>query len=85
LTKATHIEFTLTAELTDSASSVTADVDDYYEGRHPDPKGNGITLYNKEASGSPANFIFEGDSGDKGMAIWDRRNKRYRIWQMECP
>jgi len=83
--KAKHIEFTLGAAAltTADASSAGATVDNFFDGINPDPGNDKITVYNKLASG--AVYIFEGDSGDKGVAVYDDQEDKYRIIQMECP
>ncbi len=77
---AKHVEFTLgTALATTDASVSNATVTDFYEGISPTGTQ---TVYNRSAS---SNFIFEGDIGDKGMAVLDYSDGRYKIWMMECP
>ncbi len=77
---AKHIEFTLgTALATTDASIGNATVNDSYDGIAPTGTQ---TVYNKAAS---SNYIFEGDIGDKGMAVLDYSDGHYKIWQMECP
>ncbi len=77
---AKHIEFTLgTALLTTDASVSNATVTDSYEGIAPTGTQ---TVYNRSAS---TNFIFEGDVGDKGMAVLNNSNGQYKIWMVECP
>ena len=85
--KAWHIDFTLTAELLDSEPSVSAIVEIYYGGGvDPDPEAAGITVWNKSKSpGTSTDYMFEGDSGDKGSAVYDEHDDKYRIRQMECP
>ncbi len=78
--KARFINFELTAALT--VASAAADVDDFWDGINPDPDDEGITVYNRVAS---TGWIFEGDSGDKGIAVYDDQEDKYRIIQIECP
>lgn len=77
--KARFIEFTLTSPLTTSNTSVPVDVDNHWDGMDP---GATETVYNKSASSA---YIFEGASGNKGLAVLDEHNGHYIIFNMECP
>lgn len=79
---AVFIQFTLTETLTTGTASAAATVDanGHYQGRHPDPTGAGLTVWNKTASGG---YAFAGDIADKGTATYDEQNKKYRIIQIE--
>jgi len=73
------IDFELDEALATTDANKTASVDAYYDGGDP---GSTVEVYNRAAS---TNYIFEGDSGDKGIALWDDVRGNYRIVQMECP
>jgi len=52
----------------------------YHSGVEPD--GGIDTVYNVAAH---ANYIFEGDEDDRGIALQDTNDSKYYIIQMECP
>lgn len=80
-TIAKFIEFTVTtsALATTDASKASQSVTNYWGGYNP---GSTVTIYNKPAS---SNYLFSGAVGHKGYAVWDDRNSKYMILQMECP
>ena len=78
--KAKWIRFSLDgALLTTDASQASCQVEDFWQGSTP---GATVTVWNMTAS---ANYVFEGDAGDMGLATLDDIDDKYRIVQMECP
>jgi len=76
---ARFIRFALPSALADTdASKASCTVDDYWDGANP---GATVTVYNPNAS---SNYIFSGDSGAKGIAVYDDDDDKYWIIQMEC-
>ena len=86
--KARFINFELTAALETTHQYKGATVDNFWDGLDPDPDDEGIVVWNR-VTHTPGTYIFEGDIGDKGMAVYDEKGDTgagcYRIWQMECP
>lgn len=80
----TLVRFTLDFALTTSDSVQTATLTDQYGmGVDNDTSAGAALVYNMETS-SAGTYLFEGNSGDAGLAIWDKDNQ-YRIIQIECP
>ena len=79
------VRFTLDADLTTSDASKAATITDQY-GPGAD-NATSITVHNLEivpATGTATEYMFEGDSGDAGYALWDS-GTNYRIIQIQCP
>jgi hypothetical protein len=79
------VRFTLGADLTTSDESKTATITDQF-GPGMD-NSTSITVYNHKvtpALGTAPEYMFSGDSGDAGLAIWDS-GTNYRIIQIQCP
>lgn len=80
----TLVRFTLDFALTTADTSQTATITDQYGmGVDNTTASGGIIVHNLETS-SAGTYMFEGNVGDAGLAIWDRDNE-YRIIQIECP
>ena len=78
------VRFTLNSALTTSDASKTATITNQYgPGVDNTTASGGITVHNLETS-SAGTFVFEGNSGDAGLAMWDETTN-YRIIQIECP
>lgn len=78
------VRFTLDSALTTSDASQTATITNQYgPGVDNTTASGGITVHNLETS-SAGTFVFEGNSGDAGLAMWDETTN-YRIIQIECP
>lgn len=78
------VRFTLNSALTTSDASQTATITNQYgPGVDNTTASGGITVHNLETS-SAGTFVFEGNSGDAGLAMWDETTN-YRIIQIECP
>ncbi len=79
------MRFTLSSALATTDSTKTATIQSQYGPGIPSPNtsSGGIDVYNL-ADNTGSAYVFEGDSGDAGLAIWDKDND-YRIIQMECP
>lgn len=75
------VRFTLNAALATTDSSKAATITNQY-GPGTD-NSTSITVYNL-ADNTGSAYVFEGDSGDAGLAFWDS-GTNYRIIQMECP
>lgn len=75
---ASAIDFHLIQPLALTDATAYVEVDDYYDGEDP---GRYITINNKTAR---EDYIFEGVVGNKGVAYYNRRKKRYVIWNMQC-
>jgi hypothetical protein len=77
----TFCRFTLDEALATTDASCDATITAQY-GPGDDHATTDITLYNVAAS---SNCIFEGASGAAGIALWDHKNAKWWIVQMECP
>ena len=78
------VRFTLDSALTTTQASKAATVaagEQYGPGRDADDLS--ITVHNLLTKTASV-YLFEGDSGDAGLAFWDS-DQNYRIIQMECP
>lgn len=79
----TLVRFTLDVALTTADASQTATITDQYGmGVDNTTASGGIIAHNMETSAA-GTYMFEGNVGDAGLAIWDRDNE-YRIIQIEC-
>jgi hypothetical protein len=78
------VRFTLSAALATSDASKTATITNQYGfGCDGSTSAAAITVHNLLTS-TASTYVFEGDSGDAGLAMWDS-GTNYRIIQMECP
>lgn len=78
------VRFTLSSALATSDASKTATITNQYGfGVDNTTASGGITVHNLLTSTGGV-YVFEGDSGDAGLAMWDQ-GTNYRIIQMECP
>lgn len=79
--KANWIRFSLPSAglQTTDASVDDCTVEDSWDGFSP---GSAVTVYNPAIS---SDYLFQGDSGDVGLAFYDPIEDRYHIAQMECP
>jgi len=77
----TFARFTLDEALATTDADCEATITAQY-GPGDDHATTDITLYNIAAS---SDYIFEGDSGDAGLCLWDHKNAKWWIVQMECP
>lgn len=78
------VRFTLSAALTTSDASKSATITNQYgPGTDNTTSSGGITVHNMLTSTGGV-YLFEGDSSDAGLAMWDS-GTNYRIIQMECP
>jgi hypothetical protein len=81
---ASAIEFKLTERLLLADYRAAAEVTnysgiwDYYDGSDP---GRYLYVYNKKVEDG---FMFEGLIGRHGMALYNKRMKRYVIWNLNC-
>jgi hypothetical protein len=83
-TRKSLVRFTLAATLATSDASKTATITNQYGPGSDGPTGAGaITVHNLLTSTGGV-YVFEGDSGDAGLAMWDT-GTNYRIIQLECP
>lgn len=80
--KAKWIRFSAQASFTTSNETFSAAVVFYADGKNPDPNAEGITIYNHEAA---VGYIFGGDAGAFGSALYLPESDRYYAIQMECP
>lgn len=76
------IRFSLSAALATSDASKSATIAEQWGPGVANGAGS-ITVYNPAISTS-STYLFEGDSGDKGVATW-RDGNNYTIYNMECP
>tara|TARA_R100000149_G_scaffold14534_1_gene5564 strand:+ start:4388 stop:7132 length:2745 start_codon:yes stop_codon:yes gene_type:complete len=76
------VRFTLNSALTTSDTSKPATITDQY-GPGTDNPNTAIDVYNLETHAT-GTYVFEGDSGDAGLAMLDK-DQEYRIIQIECP
>lgn len=78
------VRFTLAAAMTTSEASKSATITAQYgPGQDNTTSAGGITVHNMLTSTGGV-YLFEGDSGDAGLAQWDS-GTNYRIVNMECP
>ncbi len=78
------VRFTLASALATSDASKSATVTNQYgDGQAHTTGAAAITVYNLETQSS-GTYVFEGDSGDAGLAYHDS-GTNFRILQMECP
>lgn len=75
--------FTLDSTLTTATQSVAATIQSQY-GRGTDHSSTSITVYNL-LTHTAGTYVFEGGSGDAGLAFYDEDNDKWYIVQMECP
>lgn len=77
---ATWVHFTLPSDLAlTDANKASCTVNDYWGGDDP---GSSLTVYNPPAS---SDYLFEGDSGGTGLAVYDDQADKWWIVQLECP
>ena len=76
------VRFTLNSALTTSDEFKPATITHQY-GPGNDNSNTAIDVYNLETHAT-GTYVFEGDSGDAGLAMLDK-NQEYRIIQIECP
>jgi hypothetical protein len=76
------VRFTLNEALTTSDQFKAATITHQY-GPGIDHTETTITVFNM-LTHSPGTYLFEGDSGDAGLAMWDS-DSNFIIIQMECP
>lgn len=79
------IEFALSAAMTTSDATKTATIQsqDGIGLDNPNTGSGAITVHNVREH-TASTYIFEGDSGDRGVASWLYGNE-YKIENMECP
>ena len=78
------VRFTLSAALATSDASKTATITNQFGfGCDGTTSSGAITVHNLLTASSGV-YVFDGDSGDAGLAMWDS-GTNYRILQMECP
>lgn len=75
--------FSLNSSLATSDSSKSANVEIVW-GDTSVAVDDTIDVYNHPTS-TGGTYIFEGDGGDYGTAVWDSSGSKWRIIQMECP
>lgn len=73
--------FTANADFTTSSETVTGTIQSQF-GPGRGHTTTSRTFYNLEDNAG--GYVFEGDSGDAGFAVWDS-GSNWRIIQMECP
>lgn len=78
---ARHIEFTLAETMGDGASVKLANVVDAFDGV---PPGGMVPIYNRGPK-DDGKYVFKGNIGDFGTAIFDPENGIYRINWIVCP
>jgi len=81
------VKFSLDAALTTAESFELATIEDQYGPGKDHPTGTAIKVWNMEVS-TASTYLFEGDSGDFGLALFHRdngTNLEFVIIQMECP
>lgn len=77
------VRFTLDVALTTADASQTATITDQYgPGVDNTTASGGITVHNLLTSAA-GTYMFEGNVGDAGLAMWDEGTD-YRIIQIEC-
>ena len=77
------VRFTLNGALTTSEASKAATITDQYGPGSSADTATAITAHNTLTSTGGV-YIFEGNSGDAGLAMWDSGTD-YVIIQLECP
>jgi hypothetical protein len=78
------IRFELDGALATTNQLGTADITDQYGPGRLHKTTTGIDVYNL-ANDTGTTYVFEGKDGAAGYAIYDRRTKKFYIWQMQCP
>jgi hypothetical protein len=64
---------------TSTASVADCTVDFYWDGFSP---GETVTVHNVPLA---ADYLFQGDADDVGLAFYDPNEDQYHLVQMECP
>lgn len=80
-TKATWIRFTLAASLTISDEEVDANVDFRSEGDEPD----GVIKVQNMKTSTVNEYVFSGENGHFGYAMFRPEDEKYYMWQLQCP